>query len=49
MPTKPKCPKLFPISEDDFSLVFPFNDEEYKKGIETLKTKKASGIDDVLV
>ena len=49
MPTKPKCPKLAPISEDDFSLVFPFTDEEYKKGIATLKNKKATGIDDVLV
>ena len=38
MPTKPKCPKLSPISE-----------EEYKKGIATLKNKKAAGIDDVLV
>ena len=32
MPTKPKCPKLSPISEeDDSSLVFPFTEEEYKK------------------
>ena len=49
MPTKPKCPKLSPISEDDSSLVFPFNEEEYKKGIATLQNKKAVGIDDVLV
>ena len=28
MPTKPKCPKLFTISEDDSSLVFPFTVEE---------------------
>ena len=46
MPTKPKCPKLSPISEDDSSLVFPFTEEEY---IATLKNKKAAGIDDVLV
>ena len=49
MPTKPKCPKLSPISEDDSSLVFPFTEEEYKKGIATLKTKKEACIDNVLV
>ena len=49
MPTKPKCPKLSPISEDDSSMVFPFTEEEYNKGIATLKNKKAAGIDDVLV
>ena len=48
MPTKPKCPKLSPISEDDSSLVFPFTEEEYNKGIATLKNKKATSIDDVL-
>ena len=41
--------KLPPISEDDSSLVFLFTEEEYKKGIATLKNKKAAGIDDVLV
>ena len=49
MPTKHRCPKLSLISEDDSSLVFHFTEEEYKKGITTLKTKKAAGIDDVLV
>ena len=49
MPTKPKCPKLSPINKDDSSLVFPFTEEEYKNRIATLKNKKASGIDDVLV
>ena len=48
MLTMPKCPKLFLISEDDSSLVLPFTEEEYKKGIVTLKNK-AAGIDDVLV
>ena len=48
MPTKPKCHKLSPISEDDSSLVFPFTEEEYKKG-STLKNKKAAGIDEPLV
>ena len=49
MLTKPKCPKLSPVSEDDSSLVFPFTEEYYKKGKVTLKNKKAAGIDDVLV
>ena len=40
MPTKPKCPKLSPISEDDSSLAFPFTKEEYKK---------ETAIDDVMV
>ena len=39
MPTKPKCSKLLLISEDDSSLVFTFTEEEYKKGISTLKTR----------
>ena len=43
MPTKPKCPKLSPISEDDSALLFPFTEEEYKKGMVTLKNKKAAG------
>ena len=49
MPTKSKCPKLSLISEDDSSLVFPFTEEKYKRGIATLKNKKAAIIDDVLV
>ena len=49
MPTKPKCPKLSPISEDDSSLVFAFTEEEYNKGIATLKNKKTACIDDALV
>ena len=49
MPTKPKCPQVSPISEDNSSLEFAFIEEEYKKGIATLKNKKAAGIDDVLV
>ena len=48
MPIKPTCPILSPISEDDSSLVFPFNEEAYKKGIATLKNKKAVGTNDVL-
>ena len=32
-----------------YSPVYPFTDEEYRKGIATLKNNKATGIDDVLV
>ena len=49
MQTKPKCPKVSTISEDDSSLVFPFTEEEYKKGIATPNNKRSAGIDDVLV
>jgi len=49
LPTKPKRPKIPPMSKNDSSLVSPFTEEEYKKGIATLKNKKAAGIDDVLV
>ena len=42
MPTKPKRPKFSPISEDNSSLVFPFTEEEYKKGIVTLKKQVGS-------
>ena len=47
--TKLKCPKLAPISKDDSSLAFTFTEEEYKKGIATLRNKKAACITDVLV
>ena len=30
-------------------MVYPFSEEEYRKGISTLKNGKAAGIDDVLV
>ena len=30
-------------------IVYPFSEEEYRRGIATLKNKKAAGIDDVLV
>ena len=31
------------------SMVYPFGEEEYRRGIATLKNNKAAGIDDVLV
>ena len=49
MSTKPKCPKLSPVSEEDSSLVLPVPGEEYKKGIATLKIEMEISIDDVLV
>ena len=49
MPTKPKCLKLSPISKEDASLAFSFTEEEYTKGTATLKNKKETCIDDVLV
>ena len=49
MSTKPKCHTLSPISEEYSSLVFPFTEKEYRKGIATLKNKKEAGIYYVLV
>ena len=49
MPTKPKRPVLPPIQESVPTMVYPFTEEEYKKGIATLKNNKAAGRDDVLV
>ena len=44
-----QSPTLSQVCKDDSSLVFPFTEEEYKKGIATLKNEKAADIDDVLV
>ena len=49
MSTKPKRPIITTVEQSEQSLVYPFTEEEYKKGIATLKTNKAAGIDDVLV
>ena len=49
MPTKPKRPILPPIQEGTPTIAYPFSEEEYKKGISTLRNKKAAGRDDVLV
>ena len=49
MPTKPKRPILTTVEQSEQSLVFPFTEEEYRKGIVTLKNNKAAGIDDILV
>ena len=49
MPTKSKPYILTTVEQSEQSLVYPFTEEEYRKGIATLKNNKAAGIDDVLV
>ena len=49
MPCKPKRHVLPPATEGDYSMVYPFSEEEYRKGVAILKNNKASGRDDVLV
>ena len=49
MPSKPKLPVLPPTTEEDYSMVYPFSEEEYRNGVAILKNNKASGRDDVLV
>ena len=49
MPSKPKHLVLHPLTEGDYSMVYPFSEEEYRKGVAILKNNKASGRDDVLV
>ena len=49
MPTKLKRPIVTTMEQNEQSLVYPFTEEEYRKGKATLKNNKAAGIDDVLV
>ena len=49
MSTKPKCTILTTMEQSEQSLVYPFTEEEYRKGIATLKNNKAAGIDGELV
>ena len=49
MPSKSKRHVLLPATEGDHSMVYPFSEEEYRKGVAILKNNKASGRDDVLV
>ena len=48
MSTKLKRPALPPTTEVGESMVYPFSEEEYRRGIAALKNK-AAGIDDALV
>ena len=49
MSTKPKRRILTTVEQSEQSLVYPFTEEEYKKGIATLNNNKEACIDDVLV
>ena len=49
MPTRSKRHIHPPIQEGMPTMVHPFNEEEYKKGIAALKNNKAAGRDDLLV
>ena len=49
MPSKPKRLVLPPVTEGDYSMVYPFSEEEYRKGVAILKNNKAAGRDDVMV
>ena len=49
MPSKPKRPVLPPATEEDYSMVYTFSEEEYRKGVAIVKNNRASGRDDVLV
>ena len=49
MPRKPKRPVLHTDATGEMTLVYPFSEEEYMKGIVAPKNRKYAGIDDVLV
>ena len=49
MPSKPKRPVLPPATEGDYSMVYHFSEEEYRKRVAILMNNKASGRDDILV
>ena len=48
VPSKPKRP-VISKTEAGISMVSPFSEDEYRKGLATLKNNKAAGRDDVLV
>ena len=49
MSSKTKCPVSPTDATVEVTLVYPFSEEEYRKGIAALKNGKSAGIDDVLV
>ena len=49
MSSKRKSHVLPPATERDYSMVYHFSKEEYRKGVSILKNNKAAGRDDVLV
>ena len=44
MPSKPKCPVIPPATEGDYSMVYPFREEEYRKGVAILKNNKVADV-----
>ena len=49
MSRKPKRPVLPTDVTGEVSLVYPFSEKEYRKGIAVVKNGKAAGLDDVMV
>ena len=49
MSTKPERPVLLPTTKVGESMVYPFSEEEYRRGIAALRNNKVAGVDDVLV
>ena len=49
MTNKPKSPELPTEATGEVTLVYPFSEEEYRKGITAPKNWNAAGLDDVLV
>ena len=47
MPTKPNRHIITTVEQSKQSLVYPFTEDEYRKGIVTLNNNNAAGIDDV--
>ena len=48
MPSKPERHVLPPTTEGEYSMVYPFSEEEYRKVVAILKNNKVSGRDDGL-
>ena len=49
MSSKPKRPVRPPVTEGDYSMVYPFSEEKYRKGVAILKNNNTAGRDDVLM
>ena len=47
--SRTKCHVLPPATEGDYSIVYHFSEEDYRKGVAILKNNKAAGRNDVLV
>ena len=49
MLSKPKRPVLPPATEGDYSIVYHFSEDGYRKGVAILKNNNVADRDDVLV